>query len=114
MELNRKYKLLLITILLLLISINPGAMENSFVLVDKLVPNNIRLTNNISSGEEFFMAEKTVAAFLKRWTIAGASIAIAKDGKLPEVLVMPTLHLKLKLSHTVNSGLQAFRNWSQP
>jgi CubicO group peptidase (beta-lactamase class C family) len=82
MELNRKNKILLISILLLLVSINPGAMENNFVLVDKLVPNNIRLTNNISSGEEFFMAEKTVAAFMKKWTIAGASIAIAKDGKL--------------------------------
>jgi CubicO group peptidase (beta-lactamase class C family) len=82
MELNRKNKILLISILLLLVSINPGAMENNFVLVDKLVPNNIRLTNNISSGEEFFMAEKTIAAFMKRWTIAGASIAIAKDGKL--------------------------------
>jgi CubicO group peptidase (beta-lactamase class C family) len=82
MKLNRKNKVLLISILLLLVSINPGAMENNFVLVDKLVPNNIRLTNNISSGEEFFMAEKTVTAFMKRWTIAGASIAIAKDGKL--------------------------------
>jgi CubicO group peptidase (beta-lactamase class C family) len=82
MELNRKNKILLISILLLLVSINPGAMENNFVLVDKLVPNNIRLTNNISSGEEFYNAEKTINAFLKKWTIAGASIAIAKDGKL--------------------------------
>jgi CubicO group peptidase (beta-lactamase class C family) len=82
MELSRKGKMLLISILLLLVSINPGAMENSFVLVDKLVPNNIRLTNNISSGEEFFMAEKIVTAFLKKWSIAGASVAIAKDGKL--------------------------------
>jgi CubicO group peptidase (beta-lactamase class C family) len=82
MELSRKGKMLLISILLLLVSINPGAMENSFVLVDKLVPNNIRLTNNISSGEEFLMAEKIVTAFLKKWSIAGASVAIAKDGKL--------------------------------
>lgn len=82
MELNRKNKILLISFLLLLVSINPGAMENNFVLVDKLVPNNIRLTNNISSGEEYFMAEKTINAFMKKWTIAGASIAIAKDGKM--------------------------------
>ena len=63
-------------------SSNPGAQENSFVLIDKLVPNNIRLTNDISSGTEFAGVEKTVNSFLRKWSIAGASIAIAKDGKL--------------------------------
>jgi len=64
------------------VSINPGARENSIVLTDKLVPYNIRLTNNVSSGSEFTGVEKTVNAFLRRWSIEGASIAIAKDGKL--------------------------------
>jgi len=64
------------------VSINPGARENSIVLTDKLVPYNIRLTNNISSGTEFAGVEKTVNAFLRKWSIEGASIAIAKDGKL--------------------------------
>jgi CubicO group peptidase (beta-lactamase class C family) len=81
-ELSVKYKILLFTLLLLLVSIKPGAKENSIVLTDKLVPNNIRLTNNISSGSEFTGVEKTVNAFLRKWTIEGASIAIAKDGKL--------------------------------
>jgi CubicO group peptidase (beta-lactamase class C family) len=78
----RKSKILLITLLLLLMSSNPGAKENSFELIDKLVPNNIRLTNDISSGTEFAGVEKTVNSFLKKWSIAGASIAITKDGKL--------------------------------
>ena len=78
----RKSRILLITLLLLLVSSNPGAQENSFELIDKLVPNNIRLTNDISSGTEFAGVEKTVNSFLKKWSIAGASIAIAKDGKL--------------------------------
>jgi CubicO group peptidase (beta-lactamase class C family) len=78
----RNSKILLITLLLLLVSSNPGAHENSFVLIDKLVPNNIRLTNDISSGTEFAGVEKTVNSFLRKWSIAGASIAIAKDGKL--------------------------------
>jgi CubicO group peptidase (beta-lactamase class C family) len=64
------------------VSSNPGAQENSFVLIDKLVPNNIRLTNDISSGTKFAGVEKTVNSFLRKWSIAGASIAIAKDGKL--------------------------------
>ena len=78
----RKGKILLITLLFLFLSSNPGAKENSFILVDKLVPYNVRLTNSFSSGSEFAGVEKTVDAFLKKWTIAGASIAIAKDGKL--------------------------------
>ena len=78
----RKSRILLITLLLLLVSSNPGAQENSFELIDKLVPNNIRLTNDISSGTEFAGVEKTVNSFLRKWSIAGASIAIAKDGKL--------------------------------
>ena len=72
----------MVTFLLLLVSSNPGAKENSFVLIDKLVPNNVRLTNSISSGNEFAGVEKTVNVFLKKWTIEGASMAIAKDGKL--------------------------------
>jgi len=80
--LSRKNKILIFTFLLLLVSINPGARENSIVLTDKLVPYNIRLTNNISSGTEFAGVEKTVNAFLRKWSIEGASIAIAKDGKL--------------------------------
>ena len=36
----------------------------------------------MSSGQEFSVAEKTVNAFLKKWSIAGASMAIAKDGNL--------------------------------
>ena len=60
----------------------PGAKENNVVLTDKLVPNNVRLTNNFSSGTEFSSTEKSINSFLKRWTIAGASIAVAKDGKL--------------------------------
>jgi CubicO group peptidase (beta-lactamase class C family) len=80
--LNRKNKILIFTFLLLSVSINPGARENSIALKDKLVPYNIRLTNNISSGSEFAGVEKTVNAFLRKWSIKGASIAIAKDGKL--------------------------------
>jgi CubicO group peptidase (beta-lactamase class C family) len=82
MKLKRSTKILSIIFMLLLVSINPGAKENSFVLVDKLEPNNVRLTNNISSGNEFAAVEKPVDAFLRKWSIAGASIAIAKDGKL--------------------------------
>jgi CubicO group peptidase (beta-lactamase class C family) len=80
--LNRKRKILLITLLASLINFNPGAMETSVVISDKLVPGNVRLTNASSSGSEFTSAEKTINSFLRNWSVAGASVAIAKDGKL--------------------------------
>jgi len=80
--LSRKKKILLVTLLVSLVSYNPGAIENDMVIVDKLVPGNVRLTNSNTSGREFKSAEKTVSSFLRKWSIAGASIAIAKDGKL--------------------------------
>jgi CubicO group peptidase (beta-lactamase class C family) len=80
--LSRKRKILLITFLVSLVSFNPGAKENSVVIVDKLVPHNVRLTNRTSSVKEYAAAEKTINSFLHNWSIAGASVAIAKDGKL--------------------------------
>jgi len=82
LKLRKKNKILFVTLLFVLVSFNPGAKENSFILVDKLKPNNVRLTKSSSSGNEFQGAEKVINAFLRKWSIAGASIAIAKDGKL--------------------------------
>src|ERR1035437_3092119 len=115
MDLGKRIKILFVTLLLLLVSITPGAMENSFVLVDKLVPNNIRLTNSFSSGSEFSGVEKTVSAFLRKWSIEGASLAIAKDGKLIFAgdLDNAKMHQRLKLSHIAHSELQVFQSWLQ-
>jgi CubicO group peptidase (beta-lactamase class C family) len=52
------------------------------VVTDKLVPRNVRLNNNDFTRNEFSGVEKTINSFLRKWSIAGASIAIAKDGKL--------------------------------
>ena len=73
---------MVIALLLSMVSFYPGAKENSIVIADKLVPRNVRLTNDLSSGKEFAGVEKTVNSFLRRWAIEGASIAISKDGKL--------------------------------
>lgn len=80
--LNRTNKILLVTFLISLVSFNQGAIENSAKIVDKLVPRNIRITNNSLSGIEFAGGEKIINSFLRKWRIAGASIAISKDGKL--------------------------------
>jgi CubicO group peptidase (beta-lactamase class C family) len=65
-----------------LVSFNPGAVEKNIVVADKLIPGNVRLTNEHSSGKEFAAAGRTITSFMRKWTIAGASVAIAKDGKL--------------------------------
>ncbi len=80
--LTRTGKILLGTILLLLVSINPGAQENNIVIADKLVPNNVRITNTMPVAQVFPEAERVINSFLHKWSIAGASIAISKDGKL--------------------------------
>ncbi|MGA1978378.1 MAG: serine hydrolase domain-containing protein [Bacteroidales bacterium] len=75
-------KILLSVFLVLLVSYNPGAIDKSSAVVDKLVPTNVRLTNTFSEGKEFAPAEKIISAFMRRWTIEGASVAIVKDGRL--------------------------------
>lgn len=82
MFLFRNRKIFLFIILISLVSIKPGAIENINVPYEKLVPGNIRLTNTASSGIEYSNVEKNVNSFLKKWNIAGASIAVARDGKL--------------------------------
>ncbi len=79
---SRNRKILIFTLLASLVSFNPGAMETSVVVSNKLVPGNVRLTNASSSGSEFAAVEKTVNSFLRKWSITGASVAIAKDGRL--------------------------------
>lgn len=78
----RNSKLLLFIILISFISIKPGAVENINGQFETLVPGNIRITNTTSSGDEFAAVEKNVNSFLHKWSIAGASIAVAKNGKL--------------------------------
>jgi CubicO group peptidase (beta-lactamase class C family) len=82
MYLTRIKKILLVTLLASLVSYNPGAIEKNNAVTDKLIPGNVRLTNSISSGKEYAAAEKTINSFMRKWSIAGASIAISKDGKL--------------------------------
>jgi CubicO group peptidase (beta-lactamase class C family) len=80
--LSRLRKIFLATLLISLVSYNPGAVDKSDRITDKLVPGNARLTNELSEGSEFSGVEKTVSSFMRRWSIAGASVTVSKDGKL--------------------------------
>jgi len=75
-------KILLVILLASVVSYNPGAIEKNNKTADILVPGNVRLSNSKSSGREFAAAEKTIRAFMRKWSITGASVAVSKDGKL--------------------------------
>ncbi len=79
---SRRRKIFLVTLLVSLVSFNQGAKEKSVVLNDKLIPGNVRLTNIRSSGPEFDVVSNLINSFLTRWTVAGAVVAVSKDGKL--------------------------------
>lgn len=64
------------------VSYNPGAVETNKNAGEKLIPANLRITNEHSDGRDFAPAEKTIRSFMRKWSITGASIAVAKDGKL--------------------------------
>jgi len=82
MGLTKLRKILIATLLLALVSYNPGAVERRGKITDKYVPGNVRLSNELSDYHEFSGFEKTINSFLRRWEIAGASVAVAKNGKL--------------------------------
>ncbi len=79
---TRLKKILLITLVVSVVTYNPGATEKNSVASEKLIPGNVRLTNDNSSGREFADAARTINSFMHKWSISGASVAIAKDGRL--------------------------------
>lgn len=75
-------KIFLIAFLSLVASYNPIAVENPDSRPDRLAPAYVRLTNTDSSVSEFDACIPVVSSFMKKWTIQGASVAIAREGKL--------------------------------
>lgn len=45
-------------------------------------PSSLRIDNTLTDGEKFVSAEKGIDWFLKNWRIKGASVAVAREGKL--------------------------------
>jgi CubicO group peptidase (beta-lactamase class C family) len=89
-----------------LVSYDPGASEKHSTLTDKLVPGNVRLVNSMSDGPEFSSMEKTIRSFMRRWEIAGASIAVAKNGQL---VYAKGFGLSDKMSNTETEPFNKFR-----
>jgi len=69
-------------LLVLFSSSGPIAPESAIVPDFLLTPDNTRLLNEYSDNESFSAAEKNINNFIYKWSIKGASVAVAKDGKL--------------------------------
>ena len=61
---------------------SPIAVEKPGNPADRLAPAYVRLTNTDSSVSEFDGCIPVINSFMKKWSIQGASVAIARDGKL--------------------------------
>lgn len=75
-------KIIFVALLSLAVNYNPVALEKPDGLTDKTAVVNIRLTNSFAPSEGFTRYDEQVQAFMKKWNIVGASVAIAKEGKL--------------------------------
>ncbi|MBW6501593.1 MAG: beta-lactamase family protein [Bacteroidales bacterium] len=75
-------KILFFTLLICIISFDPGAREKGDQISDKLVPGNVRLTNALCDETGFASCEKLFGSFMHKWKVAGASVAVSKDGML--------------------------------
>ena len=69
-------------LIVLIFSCLPTAVESAFIPESLFEPDHIRITNQYSEMSDFVSAEKNITSLMKNWSIKGASVAIAKDGKL--------------------------------
>jgi CubicO group peptidase (beta-lactamase class C family) len=56
--------------------------EQVSVIGGNYVPTHLRIDNSLTGSEMFESAEKGIEWFMKNWSIKGASVAVAKEGKL--------------------------------
>jgi CubicO group peptidase (beta-lactamase class C family) len=104
--LKRLVKIIPIAGLLVLVSVKPGARESNICISDKLIPNNVRITNSNPTSDDFPDADRIINSFLHHWSIAGASVAVARDGKL---IFAKGFGYADTLTHTVAQPFSQFR-----
>jgi len=75
-------RLLFIVFLVLFMIVPRVGTEQVAIIGGHYVPARLRIDNTLSESEMFVNAEKGVEFFMKNWDIKGASVAVAKEGKL--------------------------------
>jgi len=79
---NRGLRILLVTVLVIFSFVLPVGTERAGLFDDSFLPAHLRIDNSLTDSELFDNAEKSVEWFLMNYDIKGASVAVAREGKL--------------------------------
>lgn len=77
-----KFKNIILVVIILLVIPESLVTHRIEFNSDYLVPGNIRITNDLSSGRNADYIERLFNSFMRKWDIKGASVAISVDGRL--------------------------------
>lgn len=75
-------RILIVISLVLFLFVPKVGTEQVAIIGGHWVPSNLRIDNTLSDSEMFETAERGVEWFMKNWDIKGASVAVAREGKL--------------------------------
>jgi len=78
----KSMRVIVAIVLVLFLFVPKVGTEQVSGLAGTYLPAHLRIDNTLLKGEMFDGADKAVESFLKTWDIKGASIAVAKNGKL--------------------------------
>ncbi len=79
---NRSIRILIIVTFALFFFVPQVGTESVVIINDNYSPASLRIDNTLTDSELFDGAEKGVEWFLRNWRIKGASVAVAREGKL--------------------------------
>jgi CubicO group peptidase (beta-lactamase class C family) len=79
---NRGLRILLMTFLVIFSFVLPVGTERVAFMDESFMPAHLRIDNSLTDSELFDNAEKGIEWFLKNYDIKGASVAVAREGKL--------------------------------
>lgn len=75
-------RVLVIIFLVLFLLVPRVGTEQGSNIGGNYVPTHLRIDNSLTGSELFESAEKGIEWFMRNWSIKGASVAVAKEGKL--------------------------------
>lgn len=79
---NRSLRILITGTFLFFLFVPHVGTERVVMINGSYTPSNLRIDNTLTDSEMFEGAEKGIEWFLKNWSIKGASVAVAREGKL--------------------------------
>lgn len=75
-------RIVLLVLILVMVNYNPDNIGGSEPVNNTFTVSTSRVLNSLSEGEEFNYVDRTITSFMRLWDLHGASVAIAREGKL--------------------------------